>query len=145
MKRSLSILLILVLVCGLALTAGAKNKKEKLPSMVNPDGLYITITTLIPGHIDFQYGYKSSKPFKSTPHLGYFVSVYNPNSDTHMWSPNMPSLEPIPKHLRLCKSLNDTRLVSGQEFQIQFEIVALDDWGDYSMSLSSMMLQFTIP
>ncbi len=77
MKKSLSFLLVLILVFSFALSADANPAKDNLPSYTDKNGVYyLAVTHLTPGLVRFDCGWHRSSPFDKA--LIYIVEVYYP-------------------------------------------------------------------
>ena len=150
MKKTLSIILVvgmLALVIGSFGTVSAAPGEQNGDSLsiVQPSGgAYIHVTELVPGQLNFKYGWNNVNSFDASP-VGYWIGVYDVTASTYVgpWPTENPFTEPAPKLLKL-QSLDETPLISGHDYYINFFVRS--DYGTTPYTnIAVIVLEFTAP
>jgi hypothetical protein len=125
MKKILSIMLTVALaltmfICSaIPVSAAAGDQNGDSLTVVQPaGGAYVIVTNLVPGDLDFKYGWHNANQFASAA-VGYWIGVYDITASHYVWCSENPFTELNPKKLEL-KSLDTSTLVSGHEYAINF-------------------------
>ncbi len=152
MKRALRVILALAMLISISFI-GSVSPVSATPGEQNGDslsvvqpagGAYVIVTNLVPGDLDFNYGWNNSNKFDSAA-LGYWIGVYDISASFYAWSSENQFIEPAPKLLKL-HSLDTSNLVSGHNYVINFFVRNAYDAGGHGISnLTEVQVYFTAP
>ncbi len=134
MKRTISLLLVLMLALGLTPSAFAKTGVQNGGSLtiIKPrGGPYIIVTEVTPDNITLKYGYHNLKNFESAP-LSYEIRIdYRGRPEYYTILNERNSLDPAPIKLGLAYSFVPRYPYPAGEYFFTFIIYCEDDSHEY--------------